>query len=429
MVETVLLLGVFFILLIIGVPVSFCLGISALVTAIYNGIGPYMITQRLASSLQADPLLAIPLFILAGAIMAKGGVARRIVDFAYVLVGWLPGGLAIVNCIDSMFFGGVSGSSVADIASTGPIMIPMMVEKGYDREFSTAITVASSTQGIIIPPSHNMVIYAMVAGGISVGKLFLAGYIPGIMMGVLLAVTCFIIALKRKYPREKTPPLKQSLKIILDGLLSMLTAVVIIGGIGFGLFTATQASAIAVVYAAFLGLVVYRELKPKDFIPILVESVKTTAIVFFLIGTASAFGWMMTLLQIPAEVTNFFLSLTSNPILILMFINILLLVLGCIMDVAPLILIVTPVLLPVVKAAGMSPITFGIVLMVNLAIGLTTPPVGAGLFVGCTVGKTTLEKCSKAMLMLWPAMLTVLFLVTYVPWFTTFLPDLFVNAK
>jgi tripartite ATP-independent transporter DctM subunit len=429
MVEAILLFGVFFLLLIIGMPVAYCLGIAAVVTAIFHGDGVYMLAQKMTANIQVEQLMAIPLFILAGSIMAKGGVARRIVDFAYVLVGWMPGGLAIVNCVDSMFFGGVSGSSIADIASTGPIMIPMMVEKGYDREFSTAITVASSTQGIIIPPSHNMVIYAMVVGGVSVGKLFLAGYIPGVMLGVFLAITCFILALIRKYPREKTPPLKQSLKIIRDGILSMLAAVLIIGGIALGIFTATEASAIAVVYTALLGFFVYRELKLKDILPILKETVRTTAIVFFLIGTASAFGYMMTILQIPTVVTNSILSLTSNPILILFFINILLLILGCIMDVAPLILIVTPVLLPVVKAAGMSPITFGIVLMVNLAIGLTTPPVGAGLFVGCTVGKTTLEKCSKAMLLLWPAMLAVLFLVTYVPWFTTFLPDLAINAK
>jgi tripartite ATP-independent transporter DctM subunit len=429
MAETLLLLGVFFALLVVGVPISFCLGIAALVTALYNGIGPFMIAQSIASKMQTDALLAIPLFILAGGIMARGGVARRIVDFAYVLVGWLPGGLAIVNCLDSMFFGGVSGSAVADIASTGPIMIPMMVEKGYDREFSTAITVASSTQGIIIPPSHNMVIYAMVAGGVSVGQLFLAGYIPGIMVGVFLAITCFFVALKRKYPREKMPPLKQALKTIGDGLLSMLAAAIIIGGMGLGVFTATEASAVAVVYAAFLGLFVYRELKLKDFIPIFKDAVKTTAIVFFLIGTASAFGWMMTLLRVPTIVTDFFLSVTHEPIVILLLINVLLLVLGCIMDVAPVILIVTPVLLPVVKAAGMSPVTFGIVLMVNMAIGLTTPPVGAGLFVGCTVGKTTLEKCSKSMLILWPAMFAVLLLITYVPWFTTFLPGVFVNAK
>lgn len=425
MVETTILLGSFLFLIIIGVPIAFGLGVSALLTAMYAGIGSAMIAQRVAASMQSFPLLAIPLFIIAGAIMAKGGIAKRIVDFAYIIVGPFPGGLAMVNCLDSMFFGGVSGSAVADISSTGPIMIPMMIEKGYDREFSTALTVASSVQGIIIPPSHNMVIYAMVAGGVSVGQLFLAGYLPGIMMGVLLAVTCYFIALKRGYPREKMPPLKQSIRIAWDGLLSIFAAVLIVGGIAFGIFTATEASAVAVVYALFLGLFVYREMKLKDLGPILMESVKTTAIVFILIGCASAFGWMVTLLQIPSQVMVFFLTLTNNPFLILLLVNLLLLVLGCIMDVAPLILIVTPVLLPVVQAAGMSPVTFGVMMMVNLAIGLTTPPVGAGLFVGCSVGKTTMERCSKSMLLLWPAMWIVLILTTYVPWFTTFIPSLF----
>lgn len=240
-----------------------------------------------------------------------------------------------------------------------------------------------------------------------------------------MGITCFIVALKRKYPREKIPPFKKAIRITIDGILSIFAAVIIVGGIAFGIFTATEASAVAVLYAAFLGLFVYRELKIKDFWPIFKDSVKTTAIVFFLIGTASAFGYMMTILQIPTQVTNFFLSITDNKYLILLLINIMLLILGCLMDVAPIILIVTPILLPVVQAAGMNPVTFGIVLMVNLAIGLTTPPVGAGLFVGCTVGKTTLEKCSKAMIILWPAMLAVLFLTTYVPWFTTFLPSLF----
>jgi tripartite ATP-independent transporter DctM subunit len=355
--------------------------------------------------------------------MAKGGVARRIVNFAYIIVGPFPGGLAMVNCVDSMFFGGVSGSAVADISSTGPIMIPMMVEKGYDREFSTALTVASSTQGIIIPPSHNMVIYAMVAGGVSIGKLFLAGYIPGVMMGVFLAITCYLVALKRGYPREKRPPFKESMVIIRDGLFCILAAVIIVGGIAFGIFTATEASAVGVLYAAFLGLVVYREMKIRDLWPLFMESVKTTAVVMLLIGCASAFGWMMTYLHVPARVTQFFLSITDSPYFLLFLVNVLLLFLGCIMDVAPLIVIVTPVLLPVVQAVGMNPVTFGIVLMVSMAIGLTTPPVGAGLFVGCAVGKTTIEKCSRAMFLLWPAMLAVLFLTTYIPWFTTVLPN------
>jgi tripartite ATP-independent transporter DctM subunit len=427
MLDALILLGSFFILILIGVPIAISLGAAAVISAATTGIGIAMMAQRTAASMQSFPLLAIPLFVLAGAIMAKGGVAKRLVNLAYVIVGPLPGGLAIVNCIDSMFFGGVSGSSVADISSTGPIMIPMMVEKGYDRGFATAITVASSTQGIIIPPSHNMVIYSMVAGGVSVAQLFLAGYIPGIMLGVLLAVTCFFIAIKRKYPREKIPPLKQSLRIIWEGLLSLLAAVIIVVGIAAGIFTATEASAVAVLYAAFLGFAVYRELKLKDLWPIFIDAVRTTAAVLLLIGTASAFGWMMTYLHIPAKVMTFFLGLTNNPAIILLIVNVLLLILGCVMDVAPLIVIVTPVLLPIATATGMSPVTFGIVLLLNLAIGLTTPPVGAGLFVGCMVGKTTVEKVSKSMIVLWPAMIAVLFLTTYVPWFTTFLAGLAVK--
>jgi tripartite ATP-independent transporter DctM subunit len=425
MLETILLLGVFFLLIIIGVPIAYSLGVSAVITAIYSGLGPVMLVQRVGASMQVFPLLTIPLFILAGAIMARGGIAKRIVDFAYVLVGPFPGGLAMVNCVDSMFFGGVSGSSVADISSTGPIMIPMMVEKGYDREFATALTVATSTVGIIIPPSHNIVIYAMVVGGgASIGQLFLAGYIPGFLMCFFLAVTCYIIAIQKGYPRESPPPFKESLRIVWNGLLSSFAAILIVGGIAFGIFTPTEAAAVAVVYATFLAIVLYREMKIRDLWPCFVDSVKTTAAVMMLIGCASAFGWMMTYLQIPTQVTAFFLSITRDPIMLLMLINLLLLVLGCIMDVAPLILIATPVLLPVVMQAGMNPVTFGIVLMVNLAIGLTTPPVGAGLFVGCAVGKTTLEKTSLAMLKLWPAMIIVLIITTYVPWVTTFLPKL-----
>ena len=422
-----ILLGSFALLIVIGIPISFSLGISSLLAALATGMGPAIIAQRVAASMQAFPLLAIPLFILAGSIMARGGVAKRMVDFAYILVGPLPGGLAIVNCIESMFFGGVSGSAVADVSSTGTIMIPMMVQKGYDRDFSVAVTVASASQGIIIPPSHNMVIYAMVAGGVSVGKLFLAGYIPGIMLGVSLSIACYIIALKRKYPCEKRPPLKDCLRITFDGVFALLAALIIVVGIAAGIFTATEASAVAVMYAAFLGFVVYRELKLKDLVPIFMESVKTTAIVLFLIGCASAFGWMMTYLQIPAAVMKAFLGLTSNKFLILLMVNVLLLFLGMVMDVAPLIVIVTPVLLPVIRAAGMSEVTFGILLMLNLGIGLTTPPVGASLFVGCMVGKTTIETTSRALLPLWPAMFAVLLLVTYVPWFTEFLPNLFMK--
>lgn len=418
-----LLIGSFLVLVACGLPVAFCLGVAAFLTGMATGIAPAMLVQRISSGIQLFPLIAIPLFILAGNIMSRGGVAKRIVDFAHVLVGPFRGGLAMVNCIQSMFFGGVSGSAIADISSTGPIMIPMMVQKGYDREFSTAITVASATQGIIIPPSHNMVIYAMVAGGVSVGKLFLAGYIPGIMVGFALMVTCYSIALKRGYPSEKRPPLRQSLVIVRDGLLAIVAAFVIVGGIAFGIFTVSEASAIAVFYAAFLGIVVYREMGVGDIWPIVVGSVKTTASVLFLIGCASAFAWMMTFLQIPAKATKLLLAFSGNIYVLYILINALLIGLGMIMDVAPLIVIVTPVLLPVMQATGMDPVTFGVLLMLNLGIGLTTPPVGTGLFVGCAVGDVTMENVSRSMLALWPAMVTVLMLVTYIPRLTTMLPN------
>ncbi|MDY0095212.1 MAG: TRAP transporter large permease [Candidatus Vecturithrix sp.] len=420
---SLMLLGSFLLLAFCGLPVAFCLGVSAFLIGLMTGITPAMLVQRISAGIQVFPLIAIPLFILAGGIMAKGGVARRIVDFAYILVGPFRGGLAMVNCIQSMFFGGVSGSAIADISSTGPIMIPMMVEKGYDREFSTAITVASATQGIIIPPSHNMVIYAMIAGGVSVGKLFLAGYIPGIMIGLALMISSYYIATKRNYPREQRPPLRESLIIIRDGLLAILAAVVIVGGIAFGIFTVSEASAIAVFYAIFLGIFVYKEMQIADIWDVLLDAVKTTTSVLFLIGCASAFAWMMTFLQIPSKATTFLLSITDNTFLLYLLINLLLIGLGMIMDVAPLIVIVTPVLLPVMKATGMDPVTFGVVLMVNLGIGLTTPPVGTGLFVGCTVGKTSMERVSVSMLMLWPAMIIVLLLVTYIPQLTMALPN------
>lgn len=423
----VVLIGLFLLSALAGIPIAFCLAISSLVTTWYMGFPAVVVAQRIATGLQSFPLIAIPLFVLAGSIMAKGGVARRIVDFAYIIVGQFRGGLAMVNCIQSMLFGGVSGSAIADISSTGPIMIPMMRQKGYDNEFSTALTVASATQGIIIPPSHNIIIYAMAAGGVSVGRLFLAGYIPGIIIGVSLMITSYIIAVRRGYPRETRPPLRECVRIAVDGLLAVLAAFIIVGGIAFGVFTATEASAIAVIYAAFLGLFVYRELKLRDLWPILIESVKTISTVLFLIASASAFAWLLTRLQVPAAVMGAMLSITDNPIIVLLLINVLLIFLGMLMDVAPLIVIATPILLPVVVAAGMSPVTFGIVLLLNLGIGLTTPPVGTGLFVGCAVGNTTVEKTTRAMIAFWPAMIITLLLATFIPALTTFLPALIMD--
>jgi len=363
---------------------------------------------------------------LAGLIMNKGGIARRIVNFAYIIVGPLPGGLAMVNVVQAMFFGGITGSSVADVSSIGPMIIPMMEEKGYDRDFACALTACGSVQGVVIPPSHNIILYAMVVGGgVSIGKLFLAGYIPGISLCVALMVASLILAIKRGYPREKVPPLKKCLPIIWEGIVCLLTTVIVVGGIVFGIFTPTEAAAVAVVYGLIISLILFRELKLRDIWPTFLQSVRTTGIIMTLVATSTAFGYMMTVLMIPHKVTVLFASITHSPIVLLLLVNVLLLFLGCIMDMAPLILITTPVLLPACMAVGMSPITFGIMLMLNLGIGLTTPPVGSALFVACAVGKSRVEKVAYHMLFLWPAMVIVLALTTYWPSFTMYLPNLF----
>ncbi len=420
------LLGTFGVLLVLGVPIAFGLGIASLVTVLLLGIPPLIVAQRMANGVNSTPLLAIPFFIMAGQLMAEGGIAARLVDFARVLVGPIRGGLAMVNVVASMLFGGASGSAVGDVSANGSILIPMMKQKGYDTDFSVGITVASSTQGLIIPPSHNAVIYSLAAGGVSIGALFLGGYIPGIMIGLGLMVASYLIALRRGYPSEPRPPLRQSVRISLEAIPALGVGFIIVGGIAFGFFTATEAAAIGTVTAFLVGAFVYRELTPGKLWGALLQSVRTISIVIFLIATASAFAWLMAYLRIPSLLASGLLSLTHDRILLLLFINILLLLLGAIMDMAPLILILTPVLLPIVTAPpiNMNPVHFGIVLLMNLGLGLTTPPVGTALFVGCAIGNIRIERASRAMLTLWPAMVVVLLLVTYVPWFVNFLPNL-----
>jgi tripartite ATP-independent transporter DctM subunit len=331
----------------------------------------------------------------------------------------------MVNCMDSMFFGGISGSAVADVASTGTIIIPMMKMKGYDEDFAVALTVASSTQGVIIPPSHNMIIYSLAAGGVSVGRLFLAGYIPGISLGLSMMVISFIIAKKRNYPKESKVSFKDALKIGKDAFLGLMTAVIIMGGVITGIFTATESAAIAVIYAFFITFFVYKEIPLKAMKGILYNSLKTLSMVMALIAAASAFGWLMAYLRIPAKATELILSVTTNKYLLLLLINVLLLLLGMIMDMAPLILIVTPILYPiVVTTLGLSPVHFGIIMLINLAIGLCTPPVGSALFVGCAVGRISIEKVTKALMPYYLTMIIVLLLVTYIPAITMFLPNL-----
>lgn len=419
------LLGSLILLIALRVPIGFALGLSSLLTVWQLGLPPLIVAQRMAAGINSFPLLAIPFFIFAGQIMVEGGMARRIVEMARVLVGPFRGGLAMVNVVDSMLFGGVSGSAVADVSATGAIVIPMMVKAGYDRDFSVALTVATSTQGIIIPPSHNAVIYSMVAGGVSIGGLFLAGYIPGVLIGLSLMVASYLIAVRRDYPREPFVSLRRAARALGDGFLAVLAGLVVIGGIVSGIFTATEAAAIATIYALVISAFVYRELPWKGLRQALYRSVLTIASVVFIIATASAFGWLMAYLRIPALLTETLLSLTESRVVLLLLINLLLLVLGCIMDMAPLIIILTPILLPVVKSYGVDPIHFGIILLMNLALGLTTPPVGTALFVGCAVGGAKIEEVSRPLLYLWPPMLVVLLIVTFWPGMVLWLPRLF----
>ncbi|MBL7005900.1 MAG: TRAP transporter large permease [Spirochaetia bacterium] len=424
-----LLLGLFAILLLLRVPITFTLAISSIVTAIYLKIPLLAIAQRMVQGVNSFSLLAIPFFILAGEIMSQGGISRRLIDFSNVLVGRVRGGLAQVNVLASMFFGGISGSAVADVSSIGTMMIPMMKKKGYDADFSVGITVTSACQGVIIPPSHNMIIYAMAAGGVSVGRLFLGGFIPGVILGLSLMIISFIIATIRKYPKEPRSSFKEALVTIKDAFLGLFTAVIIIGGVVSGIFTATESAAIACIYAFIITFFVYREIPLTKFVGILYSSLKTLAMVMSLIAAASAFGWLLAYLKIPAAATKALLTITENKILLLLLINLLLIILGTIMDMAPLILITTPILYPVVVGTlGMSPIQFGVMLILNLGIGLTTPPVGSALFVGCAIGKISIEKAAKAMLPLYLMMIIVLLMVTFIPGLVMFIPNLIMGA-
>ncbi|WP_229779589.1 TRAP transporter large permease [Deinococcus knuensis] len=421
-----LLVGTFFVLLAAGTPVGVAVGMATLVSVARFGMPELIVAQRMANGVTSTPLLAIPFFILVGQIMSEGGIARRLVDLARVLVGPWKGGLAMVNVLDSMLMGGVSGSAVADVSATGGVIIPMMVKKGYDRDFATAITVASSVQGVIIPPSHNMVIYSLAAGGVSIGTMFLAGYLPGILTGVALMISAYLLSVRRNYPTEPRPPLRESLRIVGGAVPSLLVGLIVVGGIVFGWFTATESAAIGVLAALLVSTVFYRELTWASLWRSVQASVATVGMVMFIIATASAFSWMMALLRVPADLSALILGVSDNPLVVLLLLNLLMLVLGMFMDMGPLIVILTPVLLPIVTAEpiGMSAVQFGIVMMLNLGLGLTTPPVGTALFVGCGVGQTTMEKVSRAMLYFWPPMFVALLLVTYFPWFVEFIPSL-----
>jgi tripartite ATP-independent transporter DctM subunit len=424
--DALILIGSMFAFIAIGMPVAYAMGAAALVGALWIGIPFEAVMIKISDGVSKFSLLAIPFFVLAGAIMAEGGMARRLVAFANVLVGFIRGGLALVNVLASSMFGCISGSSVADTSSIGTVMIPQMVRAGYPRLFAVNVTITGSVQAILIPPSHNAVIYSLAAGGsISVASLFLAGVLPGLLLGLSLVVLVLVIAHREGYPKGEPVPLRQALKSAVEALWGLMTMVIILGGILSGVFTATESAAVACVWAFLVTMLVYRDYRWRDLPHLVHRTVKTVAMVMMLIAFASSFGYIMALMQLPAQVTQFFLTLSDNKYVILLLINVMLLVLGCLMDMAPLILICTPILLPVVVKLGVDPVHFGMILLVNLGIGLVTPPVGATLFVGCAVGKVTIEQVTRTIWPFYGAMVVVLILVTYVPAVSMWLPRLF----
>ncbi|EMO7790669.1 TRAP transporter large permease [Citrobacter freundii] len=414
------------IMLAIGVPVAYAVGISAIIGAWYIDIPLEAVMIQLTSGVNKFSLLAIPFFILAGAIMAEGGIARRLVNFAYIFVVFIRGGLSLVNIVASTFFGAISGSSVADTASIGSVMIPEMDKKGYPRDFAAAVTASGSVQAILTPPSHNSVIYSLATGGtVSIAALFIAGILPGLLLSFSLMVMCVAFAHKRGYPKGERVPFRQALKIFVDTLWGLMTVVIIMGGILSGIFTATESAAIACLWAFFVTMFIYRDYKWSELPKLMFRTVKTVTIVMILIGFAAAFGAVMTYMQLPMRITEAFTSISDNKYVILMCINIMLLLIGTLMDMAPLILILTPVLLPVTNALGIDPVHFGMIMLVNLGIGLITPPVGSVLFVASAVSKQKIEQVVKAMLPFYLVLFLVLMLVTYIPAISLFLPKLF----
>ena len=423
-IATILLLGSFVALILIRVPIGFALGLSSIVTTWYLGLPLMVVAQGIVRGIDVFVLLAVPFFIIAGEIMGAGGISERLVGLANALVGRFRGGLAMVNVLASMFFGGISGSSAADTSSIGSLLIPIMKKKGYDADFATSVTMAGSVQGILIPPSHNMIIFALVAGSVSIGRLFLAGVVPGVLLGIALMIFCYITSVIRKYPVGEKVSFKEAMKSLWDSSLGLATVLIVVFGVISGIFTATESAALAAVWAFIVTFFVYREIPLSRMNEILGNSLKILAIILIMIGTSSAFGWLTAYLRVPGLVAQSILGITDNPILIMLILNAIMLFLGMIMDMAAIILVATPVLLPIAIKIGVDPIHFGIIMMLNLGIGLITPPVGNTLFIGSAIADISIEKLTICMLPFFAVMLLVLALVTFVPSVVMFLPNL-----
>jgi len=418
-------MGVFGAGVVIGIPVAFALGIAAVSAFAYEGLPLIIAFQRIISGISVFSLMAIPFFIFAGELMFHGGIAIRLVRFASSAVGAMRGGLGIVNVFSSMLFGGISGSAVADISALGSILIPVMKEKGYDDDYAVNVTVTSSIAGIMIPPSHNMILFAVATGGgVSISKLFLAGVVPGVVMCLCLAVAAYVIAVKRGYKAEVFPGFTALFVHFFAALPGLFTAVIIVGGVLSGIFTVTESGAFGTLYAFVVTVFVYRALTWTNFKIAVVSAVRTTSMVMILVATAAAFAYMLTFFQVPTQMIEFMHGVSDNPIVILLMINLMLLVLGMIMDMAALILICTPIFLPVAVSLGIDPLQFGMILMMNLGLGLCTPPVGACLFVGCAVGKVPIEKAVRTIWPFYAAIFIALMMTTFIPAISMTLPNL-----
>lgn len=417
----------FLFLLAIGTPVAWSITVSSLLTMMVSidSVASFTtVAQRMATGLDSFALLAIPFFILSGELMNKGGIAHRLIAFAKTLVGSLPGGLALINVIAAMLMGAIAGSAMASASAMGSILGPEMEKEGYSKEFGVAVNITSATTGLVIPPSNVLIVYSLASGGVSIAALFLAGYIPGILTGLLLMMVAAIWAKKKKYNIGKGSSLKEVFKTFIDALPSLLLLVVVIGGIVIGIFTATEASAIAVLYTLVLGFI-YKEISVKNLPQILLDSSATTAVVMLLIGASMSMSWVMSYENIPQEISTGLLQISENPIIILLIINLILLAVGTFMDMTPAVLIFTPIFLPIVTVLGMDPVHFGILMILNLCIGLCTPPVGSVLFVGVGIAKTSIQKVIKPLIPMFAAMIVALLLITYFPQLTLWLPSLF----
>ncbi|WP_242860832.1 TRAP transporter large permease [Defluviitalea phaphyphila] len=419
----IMLFGILALLMFIRIPIAFSLGISSLITALFLKIDLFLLFQKMVTSLYNFGFLAVPFFIISAAIMTEGGISDKLMKFANVLVGRIRGGTAMVNIVVSMLFGGISGSSVADVSSIGALLIPAMEKEGYDKDYSVAVTVTSSIQGIIIPPSQNMIYYAIAAGGLSISELFMAGYIPGVLLGIVLMIVAYFVAVKRNYPVGDRYSMGEAIRATVDSILGLITIVIIIGGIVGGVFTPTESAGIAAIYGLIITTFVYRTMTFKKLKKVFVSSLSSLATIMAVISMSSMFGYILAYLKVPAMISEGMLSITDNPILIMLMINIILLIAGMFMDMSVLIFMLTPILLPVATQIGYSPIHFGVIMILNLGIGLCTPPVGNSLFVGCAIAKLPIEKSIKAFLPFYLAILLLLTIIIAFPQLCLWLPS------